>query len=273
MKIRWIFISCILMLLLSGCSNVNGGISNNSNSVNEFSSEEKTEKETRVETENFTLIAYEENTEYLEDVKLILEEKIDKIKLDFKLDEVQKVNITFYPTMEEYHIAYGKPDAPDWVVGNAVGSTEVKMVSLNGDSESHDYESLLKVVVHELTHCYSAQINPSIWKSRWISEGIAKYEAEQMPNPERLKEKIDIESIPKLRNINRTDEENLELVYIYGYDLIEFVVNTWGIDTIPELIKNNGNISEVIGITQTEFDNQFKEYFVSKYFSNVVIIN
>ena len=50
-----------------------------------------------------------------------------------------------------------------------------------------------------------------------------------------------------------------------GYILLEYVVETWGMDVVISLIKNNGNISNLLGITIQEFELGWYQFVENKY--------
>lgn len=45
----------------------------------------------------------------------------------------------------------------------------------------------------------------------------------------------------------------------------EYIVETWGMDVVIGLIKNNGNISNLLGITTREFELDWYQFIEEKY--------
>ena len=59
----------------------------------------------------------------------------------------EKIDVIIYPDINSFHKAINLESAPDWVVG-AAGKNELKMVSPINPGTVHNYESLMKAIVH-----------------------------------------------------------------------------------------------------------------------------
>jgi len=65
------------------------------------------------------------------------------------------------PTLhEKYEILYGHKPA-EWVVGTCTGNI-ILLVSPANPGEDHDFDSLVKVALHEMVHIYNQQLNASM---------------------------------------------------------------------------------------------------------------
>jgi len=54
-------------------------------------------------------------------------------------------------------------------------------------------------------------------------------------------------------------------IYSVGYVLLEYIVLTWGMDAVIDLIKNNGNLSNSLGLTTREFELGWYHFIEEKY--------
>lgn len=220
------------------------------------------------ESEHFIAYYTDNDLSIIDEVLSELEKNYTRIINDLKVQEMPKVELNIYPSLREYHKTLNPawyPDGkiPNWSVGNANSDSEISIVSpINTGSSNKNYDSMLKVVVHEFTHSVSKVINPTIGQdARYLSEAIALYEADQFNDPSKY-EYIKKGNYPTLEEIS-SRENTYE--YNLGYVLIEYIVDKWGMDEVVDLIKEKGDIQKVLNITTEEFEKDWYKYIEDKY--------
>ncbi len=119
--------------------------------------------------------------------------------------------------------------------------------------------------VHEFAHLVSMQVNSRIPNNpRWLWEAVALYESQDFIDPKTLSYMVSGD-YPTLSELNTDYNSSYHNIYSVGYVLLEYVVQTWGMETVIELIENNGNISTLLGITTQEFESGWYQFVKDKY--------
>ena len=192
-----------------------------------------------------------------------LEDHYPKITDDLQLENFSIITVRFYPDFPSFRIAIGMPQAPDWVIGMAYTKSEIRMMSFNCPDlgAGYTFEYLLSCIAHEFTHCVTMQMNHPI--TRWLYEGVALYESGMFVNPGNLTY-IRSGDFPTLSELNSNWQTNTR-IYEVGYVLIEFIVETWGMEVVRTLIMNGGNISSALGITIESFEQLWYNFIQNKY--------
>ena len=67
-------------------------------------------------------------------------------------------------------------------------------------------------------------------------------------------------SPPTLAQLNSFDNT---MIYDVGANLGDFIVRTWGRDTLIALIRANGNLSQVLGLSESQFLTRWFEFIRS----------
>jgi len=200
------------------------------------------------------------------DVLAVLEENQQRIIEDLRPVKKGKYAVRIYPTLQAFHEAMGSPDAPSSIVGMAWSDSELRMVSPGNPGPSHDYESMLKVAVHELAHCVTARVavEKEAPASVWLWESIALYEAGQAR---------DVFALPSMqagqvpRFLGLTQQDRSADIYQIGYTVADYLIRNWGWEGVRELVLASGDVTEVLGLTEDEFYAGWYE-FVSKHLGN-----
>ncbi len=58
-------------------------------------------------------------------------------------------------------------------------------------------------------------------------------------------------------------------IYKIGYVVTEFIIKTWNVSKIRELIEHYGNINFVLGISEKKFEMVYNKYIDEIYFSDI----
>ena len=219
----------------------------------------------RKETRHFKYYCSQEDSICLDRISNALESNYHRILNDLSMTLNEKVEIKIYPSIKIFHKeVLGAADFPEWLVGTAK-SGMISVVSPLNSGPAHDYESILKTVVHEFIHVLVKRINPGRIH-RYLNEGIALFEAEQMD-----KRKRDMVADVLLNeNIPTIDELESDFVnrggYYLAYTIVEYIVAHYGFGKLVGLVRNPLAFQRVFGITKEEFERSWVE-FLEKHYS------
>ena len=119
--------------------------------------------------------------------------------------------------------------------------------------------------VHEFAHVVSMYINPSIPNNpRWLWEAVAIYESQEFVDPVSLPYLVS-GNYPTLDELSTDYNSSDHKIYSVGYVLLEYIVHTWGMDTVITLIENNGDIAAAPGIPVRQFEAGWYNFLEEKY--------
>ncbi len=65
---------------------------------------------------------------------------------------------------------------------------------------------------------------------------------------------------PTLESLNSGNR-----IYLVGYTLIEFIVQTYGKEKLPQLITSYVDVKNVLGISMKEFEQEWHAFVEKKY--------
>jgi hypothetical protein len=176
-----------------------------------------------------------------------------------------KIAVIIYPDIKEFHKAINFEDAPDWVVG-AASKNELKMVSPLNSGNVHNYESLIKSIVHELCHAVVINMREQgqVGLPKWLDEGFAFYYAKQLT--EEIKNDIlngaKQSEIPSWEFLNNagTVEFGDNNGYIFSASIVEFLINIYGYDSIRKLILHPNSFENIFGLSEVELEKKWRNY-------------
>lgn len=217
----------------------------------------------RQESDHFNFYSIKIDKESLNDLEENLESNYERIAKDLQVTLDEKIKVTIYPNISEFHKAIGMEDAEDWLVGLARNG-EIMMVSPLNPGSVHNYESLMKVIVHEYTHILVENIKSNT--AAYLNEGIAVVEANQINENSKyyLKEVAKADKLPSIDEM-QNNYSKLEQPYEVSGGFVDFIVNKYGYDKIIDLIKEPDDIENIIGSTKEEIIAKWSEYILSSY--------
>lgn len=197
----------------------------------------------------------------------VLEENYERIVENLQPAHHKPYSVRLYPDLKQFHRSINQPSSPSWVVGTAWGDSEIRMVSPRNPGPVHSYSSLIQVAVHEFTHCVTMRLaggksNPQSYI--WLWESIALYEAGQFRNPSSIAYMRD-GSYPKFLDV-RNQVQNPE-IYDMGYTVMEYLVETFGYETVRQLVQKGGSVQAALGLTDAEFYSEWYAFVRGKYLS------
>lgn len=245
----------IILILLSSCS------------------KEKIILSLNKETIHFKFYCTSQDINILDDLINRLENNYVKITSDFNVNLKDKISVFIYPDIKTYHKEIGKPKASNSLVGSVIG-TAIKMVSPNNSGGVHDYELMMKIIVHEFTHSIINYVSGSVNKNNyhiptWLNEGLAFYEAQQMNEEWKkpLKKMISKNKVPSIKDLNSNHFSGSD--YIFSFTIAEFMIGKYGFKKIIEIIKNPQDIEKILGIDMDYFEKQWLVYLKKKYLDDI----
>ncbi|KAA3663617.1 MAG: hypothetical protein DWQ04_09845, partial [Chloroflexi bacterium] len=127
----------------------------------------------------------------------------------------------------------------------------------------HSYASVLQVLTHELTHLVVDEITNEVLPA-CLDEGIALYEARQMPSSEFIAAQA-AQNMPSIDALDFNVGTDTGIIYAFSYTLIEFVSREFGNDYMIEIAKTNGDFEKVFNMTELEFEQAWQAFVMAEY--------
>jgi len=188
-----------------------------------------------------------------------LESKYSKFLSDLLTDSIAMVNVHFYKTHDELAEAVGF-SIPSWAIGLATAKDQIHMISPKHPDQVYSY--MIVALIHEFAHCITLNINAAFGnRPRWLWESIALYEAGQFVHPSLLPYMVQ-HNPPALAELNSISDTR---IYEVGYLLAEYIIVHWSRQHLRDLIINNGNIAETLGMTTAEFELDWFSFVKERY--------
>jgi hypothetical protein len=212
----------------------------------------------RSQTTRFAVYAGTAADSLVQDVASRLEGEYGRVLADLRLSDVPRVTVriwsdstTYYQAMEQY---FGTRYSG--ASGYVAGSAEIRLLS---------NPQLASNAVHEFCHIASLRVNETIANNpRWLWETVAVYENREFVQPTSLGY-LQSGAYPSLSEMNAGINASRQ-VYELGFLLGEFIVSTWGQDTLVRLIQANGDLRTVVGLDETAFMERWYAFVRRKYF-------
>jgi hypothetical protein len=195
----------------------------------------------------------------------LLEKNYDDLLRSFGLTSIDKISIRVYPDLATYHNSVLTPNAPAWQMGRAWTKKEIRMLSPGvAQNISKEEINLNEIVLHEFVHCLHLHLVKTATRvPGWLWEGVAMYKGCcEWGDPKTLEYLIK-KKYPTLKEI--TMDNTHQKKYDLGYYLIEFVDETYGWEKVQALIRNNGDIKNVLNISVRDFEKKFYDFMERNY--------
>lgn len=164
---------------------------------------------------------------------------------------------------------------PEWGGGGAIG-TDTVVIPTDKNSAFHS-RNINKIIVHELVHIAIARHFGRIRVPRWFHEGTAMTLSGEISFDEQAilscaiitRKLIPLDSIEFL---NRFSQSKASLAYSQSHAVLAFLIDTYGIELIPELIaasrktrKFEDACIQTFGLSIKEIEVLFVRYLQKRY--------
>ena len=184
-----------------------------------------------------------------------------RITRDLGVSGMSRVTVTLYPDQASLRagVAPLVGTIPSFATGLVTGPYAVHIVSPSAQPGA--YDAGVVDIVHEFAHCVSLVANAELRNNpRWLWETVALYEAGQLVDPRGL---AYIRSEPfTLAEMNSFSDLR---IYDVGGLIGAFIVDTWGRDALPRLVRANGDVAAVLGVDEATFVGRFLSYVRARY--------
>ncbi len=218
-----------------------------------------TDLDNELEENHFSFILYDGfSSSNIMEISKELENNYKRILDDLQVQRMPKVIVKIWADYNNFLEAM-KNDIGiryEGATGYVFGMTELRIYYTPQSAVA---------AVHEFAHLVTMQVNSRIPNNpRWLWEAVALYENNEFVDPKSLPYMVSGD-YPTLNELNTDYNMSNHYIYSVGYVLLEYVIETWGMDVVIGLIKNNGNISNLIGITTQEFELGWYQFVEEKY--------
>lgn len=228
---------------------------------------------TSLRTKYFVLNYVSKDSAAAKEMSVLLENNYKRVLNDFGIKSLNDlIKVELYPDIKHYHFAIGNPDAPESDAGMATDDNTFKIVSPGNPGTYQTHDTLMKGALHEFAHCVHYHFIESLGnekrekmkntESPWLFEAMASYEAGQFYNPEKF-EYLKKGQYPTLQELNEIEKNGK--IYDLGYVLIDFIQTRWDKKTLFNLLGQNGDIENALGITEHEFETKFYDFLKKKF--------
>jgi len=213
-------------------------------------------------SKHFTIIFTKIDDNHIRAIADSLESGYTRITTDLQSQEMRVVTVHLYCDTLNYRegVKPWAPNLPFWSTGSTLGDSAIHMIS--PDAPGQDYKEMIKSIIHEFAHCVSRHINSKIANNpRWLWEVIAIYESGQLYDPHHISYLVSQEP-PRLKQLNDLQDTS---IYDVGYLIGQYLVENKGKAILNALIKNNGNIKQLLNIDDEEFTKQWFAFVKQRY--------
>lgn len=217
-------------------------------------------------TEHFTFYYTKADSATIGQVEKQLEDHYGRIINELKPKTMPNIRVFLYPDIKSFnkYLADEYNENPHYIGVQSL-KDEFRMISPNLAQELDvTYDYMMQAVVHEFTHCVIANmvdyVSPS-WL--WLNESVASYEAGTFYHPNEYEYKVN-GKYPTIFDLKNNDFD--ERKYVVGYAIIQYIRDTWGMESVRLLILNQGDIPATFQISEMEFEEGWHKYLDTKYF-------
>lgn len=194
----------------------------------------------------------------VEELAAYLEGHYGRVAGDLRPGDMPVISVWVYSSRDEFIAATQRLAlVPENTA--CAGSYEIHMIS--PAAAGNDPQELRQSAVHALTHCMVRHLVNQAPIPRWLSESIAQYESKMWVDPRYLDYAV-AGDFPSLAEMN---DPGSNRVYQMGYTLIDFVVTSWGIDAVRQLLVDLGDVPGALGVTEEQFCRSWKDFVFGKY--------
>lgn len=211
-----------------------------------------------------------------EEIAESLENNYDRIRAELKDPEHETIKVFLHGNQTDFNEKSGLTNSAN---GTSRGPKEFHVLWTNWFNRILP-DNPKQTAVHEFTHCVQLNIlikqaltenmsldevdfNKSFEKKfqenypQWFWEAISIYQAGEFNG---LEVKYAKRNNPNLESLTKSNQ-----IYRIGYTIVEYIVSTWGVEKLPELISTYCDTEKVLNVNKTEFESGWKNFVNKKY--------
>jgi hypothetical protein len=186
------------------------------------------------------------------------------------------IRIVVYASETDFRSAF--PYLNEWVGGRAF--TEAALIVLFAESDPGSLDWTVKRgIPHEIAHIlfHQATEHPYSSPPTWLNEGLAMHSEEAAHDDERalVRRAVQLGELLSLAQISGgfpPDSEVAALSYAESLSAVEFILDRYGPETVPTLLRafKEGHTTDeatrqAFGLSLEEFEIEWKEYLAQEY--------
>ena len=241
----------LFIMLFTGCSA-------KTNSAKAYGSEYNMKK-----TKHFEIYYKDNDSSCVNDIETKLEQNYEKIINDLKPVNLPTIKVMIYPDLKEF-CSSTMTSTMNPAIGTGFCSTgdTFHILSPNTAGQSkEDYNAKVLESVNEFAHCvmYNMFKDSEGKCVKWLWESVASYEAGQFMIPDK-------NWCPTLDDLDNS--YNSKTINEFGYTLCKYIIDKWSMEDVRKLIKSNGDIESILGISRKDLEDGWHDYLRDKYSVN-----
>jgi hypothetical protein len=235
------------------------------------------DKITEIKTEHFVISYHGIYEEEARQTAENLEAKYGRIRSDLNDPVHATIRVFVYPTQGDFNKGTGLSKSS--ANGTSRGPNEFHFLWTNWFNSMFP-DDPIKTAVHEFTHCIqlnilikeAQKVKAELSKDQfdklfeekfakkypqWFWEAICDYEAGVVNN---ISVTYGMRKNLTLKELNTSNQ-----IYNVGYTIIEYIVEKWGKDKLPNLVTSYVDIETILGVSESDFEKGWIEFVDKKY--------
>lgn len=228
---------------------------NNANSPTDPLSETSSKKNENKSNISLEFVLHDSITmNQVSSIKDKLEQKADSILQAFSIKSIDTFKVHVWANYENYLIAQ------ESYTGQRYDGSRGYVIDTNNLAIFMSPD-IAEIAEHEFIHAISLRLNSSL--PRWLWESVAIYGANEFVDPNELNY-LKQGNFPTLAELNTDFNESNHTIYSVGYIISEFIIHQWGTEKYYELIRQGGDLKNVLNISETDFESEWAAFVKDK---------
>lgn len=113
---------------------------------------------------------------------------------------------------------------------------------------------------HEFAHNVTMALAQDDYHADWLWDGIAMYLSQDKDRYEPYYEELLKNGSPQMYTLKKNNKDR----YIYGYSMVEYIIEEYGREKLVELLMEYGDIQKVLNISESEFRDGWIKFLEGK---------
>jgi hypothetical protein len=212
--------------------------------------------ELRLSTAHFRLFADRTSAATVQSAADSLERQYARVLNDLNVASLGPISVRIWQDDASYYAVLDRYFGVHYqATGYITGKDELRVLAV---------PQLDVNVVHEFCHAVSLSVSSTFANNpRWLWETLALYENGELVQPQTLDYFVR-GAYPTLAALN-ADPNAGRQIYELGYVIGEFIVARWGRAGLLDLVRANGDLTAVFGVTPAAFEAEMYGWIRAKY--------